>query len=327
MRSLHGYCGKMLRRTVLSAPLFALLAVTGCRTPGHGDLRIMVPNAPGSGYDITARTLATALEISGVARGTEVFNLPGAGGMVGLRRMVYERGNGDLLMLMGLGLVGAQHTSPAGAALADVTPVARLIEEPEVVVVTNDSPFKNMADLVSAWLNDPAALAVGGGSTPGGPDHLAPMLMAKALGIAPKAVRYTRFDGGGNLLAAILSKQVAFAVSSRDEYTQQIDSGQLRVLAVTSRERALGVPAPTLRETGIDVVFANWRGLVAPPELSEDDTEALRNLIDKLRAVPAWSHAIAEHRWTERYLPGDDFGAFLADEDRRVTQVLAELGL
>lgn len=287
----------------------------------------MVPNAPGSGYDITARTVATALDTSDVQRGVEVFNLPGAGGMVGLRRMVYERGNGELMMLMGLGLIGAQHTSPTSVTLNDVTPIARLIEEPEVVVVTRDSPIRTLADLVLGWRSDPSALAVGGGSSPGGPDHLAPMLMAKAVGIAPSTVRYVQFDGGGALLAAILSKRVAFAVSSLGEYAEQIDSGQLRVLAVTSRARAERVDAPTLQEAGVDVVFANWRGLIAPPGLSAQDEQRLRDVIAQLHASASWREAIAGHRWTDTYLEGAAFGTFMREEDTRVTQILDELGL
>jgi putative tricarboxylic transport membrane protein len=287
----------------------------------------MVPNAPGSGYDITARTVVTALDASGLAEGVEVFNLPGAGGMVGLRRLVYERGNGALMMLMGLGLVGARHTSPISVSLTDITPIARLIEEPEVVVVTHDSPFRTIADLVPAWRADPTALTVGGGSTSGGPDHLAPMLMAMALGIAPAKVRYVPYDGGGVLLAAILAKHVAFAVSSLGEYAQQVDKGQLRVLAVTSRDRAAGVHAPTLREAGMDVVFANWRGLIAPPGLTAGDESRLREIVAQLHASASWADAIARHRWTDAYLAGPEFGRFLFEEDARLTQTLNELGL
>lgn len=287
----------------------------------------MVPNAPGSGYDITARTVATALDASAVRRDVEVFNLPGAGGMVGLRRLVYEHGNAALMMLMGLGLVGAQHLSPTPASLADVTPIARLIEEPEVVVVTRDSPLASLADLVRAWRGDPVGLAVGGGSSQGGPDHLASMLMAKAAGIAPPTVRYAQYDGGGALLAAVLSKQVAFAVSSLGEYAEQVDSGQLRVLAVTSRDRAEGVAAPTLREAGLDVVFANWRGLVAPPGLEAEAEAALVSLVERLRASASWREAVAAHRWADTYLAGAEFGRFLREQDVRVTQVLRELGL
>jgi putative tricarboxylic transport membrane protein len=311
----------MLRRSVLSTALLAVAA--GCARARPGDLRIMVPNAPGSGYDITARTIATALDISRIRRGVEVFNLPGGQGAVGLQRLVYERGNGTLMMLMGLGLVGAQ----LKAGLPEITPIARLISEPEVLVVTPESPLRTIDDLTAALRRDPDGTVVGGGSAPGGPDHLAPMLIAKAIGVAPARVRYARYDGGGALLAAILSRQVTFAVSSLGEWAGQIGSNQLRVLAVTSEDRVAGVTAPTLRDAGVDVVFANWRGLVAPPGLSTNDNADLSGLIERLRGSAGWREAIAGHRWSDTYLPGPGFGTFLRDELNRVAQILGDLGL
>ncbi|GAA3214859.1 Bug family tripartite tricarboxylate transporter substrate binding protein [Dactylosporangium siamense] len=316
----------MYRRSLLAAPLAALLA-GGCTADDDPELRLMVPNAPGSGYDITARTIATTMDVAAVRHGVEVFNLPGSGGMVGLQRLVYEHGNGSLLMLMGLGLVGAQHTTPIPATLDAVTPIARLIEEPEVVVVTRDAPLRTLDDVVDAWRADPAALLVGGGSSPGGPDHLATMLIAKAAGVAPLTVRYAQHDGGGVLLGAVLSKRVAVAVSSLGEVASQIASGQLRVLATTGRDRAEGVDAPTLREAGLDVVFANWRGLVAPPGLDPAHLTAHGTLVARLRDSQTWQQAIAGHRWSDSYLAGEGFGAFLREQDSRVTQVLSELGL
>ncbi len=316
----------MFRRTILAAPL-AWLGLAGCAADDRPGLRLMVPNAPGSGYDITARTVATILDTGETGRGVEVFNLPGAGGMVGLRRLVYEQGNGALLMLMGLGLVGAQHTTPISVTLEDATPIARLIEEPEVVVVTRDSPLRTLDDLVRAWRADAAGLAVGGGSSPGGPDHLAAMLMAKAAGVAPRTVRYSQYDGGGMLLGAVLSNGVAFAVSSLGELAGQVDSGQLRVLATTSHTRAVRVDAPTLREAGLDVLFANWRGLIAPPGLGAAQRTALDRVVAGLHTSSGWQQAIAGHRWTDSFLPGDAFGAFVREQNARVTQILDELGL
>ena len=316
----------MHRRTLLAAPLAALSA-GGCSTRRDPVLRLMVPNAPGSGYDMTARTVATALDVDGLHRGAEVFNLPGAGGMVGLRRLVYERGNGSLMMLMGLGLVGAQHTAPISVTLGEVTPIARLIEEPEVVVVTPGAPLRTIDDLVRAWRADPAGLIVGGGSSPGGPDHLAAMLIAKAAGVAPSSVRYAVHDGGGVLLAAVLSQRVAFAVSSLGELAGQIDSGQLRVLATTGGARAEGVGAPALREAGLDVVFVNWRGLVAPPGLTGAQEAALAATVSGLRGSATWRQAVAGHRWTGAYLAGPDFGAFLRQQNTRMIELLGELGL
>src|SRR5262245_61783788 len=108
----------------------------------------MVPDAPGSGYDVTARTAAKALEDVGLVRGVEVFNLPGAGGSVGVRRLAYEHGTGSLVMLMGLGVVGSEYGRTAGA-LHRTIQIARLIQEPNTIVVTHDAPYRTLADLVA----------------------------------------------------------------------------------------------------------------------------------------------------------------------------------
>ncbi|MFD7573472.1 Bug family tripartite tricarboxylate transporter substrate binding protein [Streptomyces sp. NPDC059810] len=297
---------------------------TGTRIPG---LRFMVPNTPGGGYDITARTAAKNAEEADLTGDIEVFNLPGAGGTVGLTRLVGERGNGRLAMSMGLGVVGAVHTNETPRTLADTTPIARLTEEQDIVVVGKDSPYKTIGELLTAWKANPGKLPVGGGSSPGGPDHLAPMLMAQAAGIAPREVNYVPFDGGGELLASILGDKVAFGVSGVGEYLDQIKAGELRLLAVTGPKRVPGLDAPTLREAGLDTEFTNWRGIVAPPGLSDAEREKLVTLVAELHDSPQWRESLKTHGWNDAFLPGDEFGAFLAEQDRRVGSVLKELGL
>lgn len=298
---------------------------------GDGDqlrgLRVLVPNAPGGGYDITARTAARAMEESGTAGTVEVFNLPGAGGTVGLGRTVNESGNDRLVMSMGLGVVGAVFTNSSPATLADATPIARLTEETEIVVVGKDSPFRTIEELLAAWRADPGGVPVGGGSSPGGPDHLAPMLMAEAIGLAPRDVNYVAYDGGGELLASVLGDKVAFGVSGLGEFADQVDAGELRVLAVTSPERAPGVDAPTLVESGVDVEFTNWRGIVAPPGLDETGRAELVQAFTALRGTPEWAAALELNGWDDAFLTGAEYGAFLDSENDRVAGVLRELGL
>ena len=98
----------------------------------------------------------------------EVFNLEGAGGTVGLQRLVNEEGNADMLMQMGLGVVGAQYSNQSEATLDQTTPIAKLIEEAEAIVVPADSPYQSIDDLVTAWKADPAT-PVGGASNPAVP--------------------------------------------------------------------------------------------------------------------------------------------------------------
>jgi putative tricarboxylic transport membrane protein len=315
----------------LAAVLLVPPAVGGLTGGGDGTqlrgLRFLVPNAPGGGYDITARTAAKAMEDAAISGAVEVFNLPGAGGTVGLGRTVNESGNDRLVMSMGLGVVGSVYTNDSPATLTDTTPIARLTQETEIVVVGKDSPLRTFDDLVATWKADPGAVPVGGGSSPGGPDHLAPMLMAEGVGVDPRTVNYVSYDGGGELLAAVLGGKVAFGVSGLSEYADQIEAGELRVLAVTAAQRVPGVDAPTLKEAGVNVEFANWRGIVAPPGLSDESRAELVAAFTALRESPEWKEALERNGWQDAFLPGDDFAAFLHSENDRVAGVLRNLGL
>jgi putative tricarboxylic transport membrane protein len=290
-------------------------------------LNILVGTAPGGGFDQTARTAAKVMEDAKLARNVEVQNLPGAGNTIALQRLVNEKGNGKVMQQMGLGLVGGVYTNKSKATLDQTTPVARLTEEPEIVVVNKGSPYQSFDQLLSAWKADPGKLTVGGGSSPGGPDHLAPMLIAKAAGIDPKQVNFVSYDGGGELLAAVLGGQVKFGVTGVGETKDQIEAGAIRPLAVTSTAPVEGLDVKTLKEQGIDLEFTNWRGWVAPPELSQEDKQTLIDLATKMHDSQQWKDALVKNGWTDAFVVGDEYAAFLKSEDQRVADVLNQLGL
>ena len=214
------------------------------------------------------------LEDEGLAESIEVFNLEGAGGTVGLQRLVNEEGNADMLMQMGLGVVGAQYSNQSEATLDQTTPIAKLIEEAEAIVVPGDSPYQTLDDLVTAWKADPGNTPVGGASNPGGPDHLTPMLLAEEVGVTPTDVNYVAYDGGGELLAGILGGDVAFAATGVGEVDRV---GRQPVTSASSRSPArspsrASTPRPSPSE-GVDLVFTNWRGIVAAPGITEEETQ------------------------------------------------------
>jgi putative tricarboxylic transport membrane protein len=315
----------------MAAVLATVLMAAGCGGGvGAGsvtNLRVMVPTGPGGGYDMTARTAAKVMEEAGVSRNVEVFNLPGAGGTVGLTRLIGEKGNGKLIMQMGLGVVGASYATRSKVKVDQATPLARLIEEPNIVVVPRDSPYTSLQDLIRSWKADPGKVPGGGGSSPGGPDHLATLLIAKAAGIQPKDVNYVTYAGGGEMLGALLGKKIPFGVTGVGETRAQVEAGTIRVLAVTGGARVQGIEAPTLRETGVDVVFTNWRGMLAPPEIGASEEKALVDLMTKIHGTRQWREALAKNGWTDAFLAGDDYAAFLKSETRRTAAVLTELGV
>ncbi|SCX04336.1 Bug family tripartite tricarboxylate transporter substrate binding protein [Mycolicibacterium fluoranthenivorans] len=320
-------------KTGLAVLLAVALLLTACgvtrgeQAGGLHRLRMMVPNSPGGGYDLTARTAVKIMEDRDITGRVEVFNVIGAGGTVAMARLMNERGNGDLMMMMGLGVVGAVYTNGSSARASNATALAKMVEEQEGILVPADSPFKTVQDMVAAWKADPAKVTIGGGSSPGGPDHLFPMETARAVGVDPRKVNFITYDGGGDLLTALLGKKVAVGTSGLGEYVDQIEAGQVRVLAVSGTERVEGVDAPTLTEAGINLTFTNWRGVLAPPGISEDARQALVKVLEDLHATDAWKEALVRNGWSDAFMTGEKFEQFLKDQDQRVSTTLTELGL
>ncbi len=300
---------------------------TGAAAGPVKGLRILVPNSPGSGYDTTARAAAKAMQDAGLASTIEVFNSAGAGGTVGLQRLVNEKGQDDILMQMGLGVVGAVYTNKSKATLNETVPIAKLIEESEAIVVPAGSPYTTLDQLVAAWKADPGKVPVGGASNAGGPDHLTPMLLAKAVGITPKDVNYVAYDGGGELLTGILGKKVAFAATGISEVAEQAKNGDVKILAVTSAKPVAGVDAPTLKDLGVDMEFSNWRGIVGPPGLSAEKTAQYIDLVTKMHGSEQWKKTLADQGWPDAFQTGDEFKTFLTAQNQSVAGVLQELGL
>jgi len=314
----------LLRTAVLAGAALVLAPVPSFALDS---LTLVAPANPGGGWDQTARTLQEVMQAEGIVATVTVENVPGAGGTVGLAQFVDQRaGKGDALLVGGLVMVGAILTNAAPVTLDQVTPIARLTGEYEVLVVPAASPIQTLADLIAAFAADPGAVSWGGGSA-GGTDHILAGLIAQAAGVDPTLVNYIPFSGGGEALAAILGGHVTVGVSGYGEWAGQIAAGELRALAISSPERIAGIDIPTLKEQGIDIELANWRAVMAPPELADADRQALLDAVDKTVKSAGWQAQLAQRNWMDTYLAGDDFAAFLVAENERVTATLKAIGL
>nr|WP_280925004.1 MULTISPECIES: tripartite tricarboxylate transporter substrate binding protein [unclassified Ciceribacter] len=291
------------------------------------DYTIIAPANPGGGWDQTARSMQTAMQQEGISSNVQVQNVPGAGGTIGLAQFANQnKGNANSLIVGGYVMVGAILTNKAPVTLKDVTPIARLTGEYEAIVVPASSPIQTMADLVEALKKDPGSVSWGGGSA-GGTDHIAVGLIAKAAGVDPTKINYIAFSGGGEALAAILGSQVTAGISGYGEFESQVKSGTLRLLAVTSAERLAGVEAPTLKESGIDVVVENWRMVAAAPGLSPEQEAAVSADVEKLVKSASWQEILKTKGWQDSYLSGDAFKAQLEKDVAATEGVLKDIGL
>jgi putative tricarboxylic transport membrane protein len=308
--------------------LVALAASSGAASaePVYQHLRLIAPAAPGGGWDQTARVMQQALQSAGIVHTSSVENIPGAAGTIGLARFVTaERGTGDVAMLSGQIMLGAIVTHRSPLTLHDVTPIARLLGEYEVIVVPAASPFRTLDDLIRAFKERPESISWGGGSA-GGTEQILAGLIADAVGVDPKRVNYIAFSGGGELRPSVLGGQVSVGLDGLAGFEPYIEAGTVRALAISSTSRLPHLDAPTLREQGIDVEIENWRCVLAPPGVSRADQQRLEGAVKAMVDSAAWREALERYRWNDRYLGADAFATFLDAEEARVMAILKKLG-
>jgi putative tricarboxylic transport membrane protein len=287
-------------------------------------ITLIAPAAPGGGWDQTARAMQQALEADRLVRVVQVENVPGAAGLVGLAQFVNDPGHAPALLVTGLVMVGAVAFNNSPVSLARTTPIARLTGEYEVIVVPAGSSVRDMRDLVERFRANPAAVSWGGGSA-GGTDHILAGLIAEASGVDPALVNYIAFSGGGEAVAAALGGQVTAAISGYSEFAPHIQAGSLRALAISAPARQPGIEVPPLSGVGIAVSIANWRGVVATANVSEDVKRHLTDTVAQMRRGAAWQTTLRERGWSDQWLDGDAFRRFLDEERMRVTRIAGAL--
>jgi putative tricarboxylic transport membrane protein len=318
---------RSLFASLLAASVICGLALVPNSASALDELRIIAPAAQGGGWDQTARALQEVIQGTGAIKVVTVENVPGAGGTVGLAQLAsQEAGNGGVMMVNGLVMVGAILTNKSAVTLENTTPIARLTGEYEVIVVPAASELKTLADLVAKLKADPGSVAWGGGSA-GGTDHILAGLIAKATGADVSKLNYVPFSGGGEALAAIMGGHVVAGISGYSEWSGQIQSGELRALAISAPERVAGIDIPTLKEQGVDVDLANWRAIVAAPGITDEQKKELLTVVDTAVKSDGWKKVLADKNWTDLYLSGDDFTKLLAAENARITEILKGIGL
>jgi len=318
----------MNKRTFVKAMAATLMAgFMSVQALALDNLTIIAPAKPGGGWDQTARAMADVMQAGGQAKAVTVENVAGAGGTVGLAQFADKnKGDGNALLVNGLVMVGAVLTNKSPVSLVDTTPIARLTGEYEVIVVPANSPFKTLADLTAALKADVGKVAIGGGSA-GGTDHILAGLVAQAAGADATKLNYVPFSGGGEALAAILGGHVSAGISGYGEWEGQIKSGELRALGISAGAKVEGIDIPTLKEQGVDVELANWRSVVAAPGITDEQKKELIAAVDAMHASDAWKKVLADKKWIDLYMSGDEFGAYLKSENDRVTGVLKTIGL
>jgi putative tricarboxylic transport membrane protein len=314
------------RGAVAAGAAFGAVAAAKQARAEIGGLEIIAPAGPGGGYDQLARATQEVLQEKQLAADVQVQNIPGAGGTIGLAQFVTKRTRNPGLMVAGLGMVGAIHINKSPVSLDQVTPLARLTGEYQPLVVAADSPIETLDDLIAKFKADPGSVSWGGFAL-GSPDHLLCASVVKAVGGDVTRMNYIVAGAGGEMLAQVMGGHITVATGGLNEMAQQLQSGTLRALGISSPERLPGVDIPTFKEQGVDVELVNWRGLMAPGTIRANDKEELDAAVGEMARSAEWQAILEERGWVDMYQPSEQFATFLAEEQTRIAGILKDLGL
>jgi putative tricarboxylic transport membrane protein len=322
---------KLGRRALMASAVAALSFGAPVYAGGHQmmeSIHFLIPGGAGGGWDGTARGTGEALTNAGLVGSASYENMSGGGGGKAIAYLIENaQSNDGTLMVNSTPIVIRALTGEISQSFRDLTLVAGTVGDYAAIVVSKDSPINSMDDLLAAYDADPSKTAVGGGSVPGGMDHLVAAMVMEAAGKDALGVKYIPYDAGGTAMAALLSGEIAALSTGFSEAVDLANAGEVKIIGVTSPDRVEAAPdAMTMKEQGIDTTFVNWRGFFAAPGLAEDKLAAYQDVITKMYETPEWEEVRARNGWVNIHNNGDDFKAFLEEQEKAIGDLMKKLG-
>jgi len=289
------------------------------------NIHFLIPGGAGGGWDGTARGVGEALKKSGLVAKTSYENMSGGGGGKAIAYLIETASKQkNTVMVNSTPIVIRSLQGVFPQSFRDLSLVASVIADYQVLAVKPDSKFKNWNDVKKAFKENPKALKIAGGSSRGSMDHLVAAQIFQATGGDPKAVKYVPYDAGGKALAGLLTGEVDLLSTGFGEVLEKHKKGQVRIIGVTSKEPIDGIPS--FKSMGTDVFFANWRGFFGAPNLDQKRIEALNGVLSKMYKTPEWETVRSRNGWTNLYQPSTEFKSFLEAQEKTIGSLMKDLG-
>jgi tripartite-type tricarboxylate transporter receptor subunit TctC len=241
----------------------------------------IIPFGPGGESDITARHQQPFFK-NKFGQDVVISYKPGGGGAVGWAQLNSIKGDGYTMMGINLPhIIVKPMQKDVGFKTDDVTGVYMFHYTPDAIVVTKDSPFKSVQDVIDYAKENPGKLTLSG-SGKGTANHLAQIRFDEMAGIK---TTYVAFKGTGKAVAALLGDQVKASWGYTSVGAKH--SEQARLLAVAMEARHPKFPdVPTFKELGFDLVSGAYRGIAVPKSTPEAVRVKLSEMIGEINADP-----------------------------------------
>lgn len=319
------------RNFVKSAGLLLAMAASSV-LPAHAEfvptkpIEIVVHNGPGSGPDVLARQLSAMIEQANLApvRFT-VLNKAGGGSTNASAYLVSKKGDPNTIAVFtSVWLLDPLLQETAKTKLSDLTPIARLVLDPAVIVTRGDAPYNTLAEFVEAAKAKPGQLKQSGGSMTSRDNIIRQQIMGKS----GADWVYVSFPSGSERISALLGGHVDLFICDPSEADELARAGKVKVLAQVSDSRLTAFKdVPTLKESGFDFEpFIQVRGVVGPPDMPADAVAFYSDMLAKLAKTPAWAKYVEDNHVIDGYLPAAETKEFLTQYNDKIRKALVDVG-
>ncbi len=288
-------------------------------------ITLVVHAGAGGGSDIFARTLAAAFEKEKLLpQPIVVENKPGGSGAIAFAYVAGKKQDPHFLLTAVTSFLTTPILRKSQVTYKDFTPIANFAFDEYMVIVKAESKYKSMKDIVADAKANPKKLTVGGTQL-GSSDSICAYLIEKAAGVL---LNYIVFNSGGEVNAALMGGHIDLAVANPGEALELAKANKVRTLGVFAEKRLAGAPdVPTLKEQGLDAIYVQNRGLVAPAGIPEEARKVLEGALLKYAKTEVYRNYIKENMLSEAWMDGPTFGKWLDKEHARYQEVLKEMGL
>ncbi len=300
----------MHRRHLLVSSLMASHQAWG-QAPAKAmfdQLKIVIPGGKGGGWDQTGRTLGTAMQMSGVVKTLSYVNIGGQGGQLGLQEYRKHEADPNALMIGGMVMVGATSQVDARINMQGVQPLARLTTDYSILCVSSKSTIKDVDDLAGKLRTGIDRMRFAGGSK-GGVDHMISIMMGMASKNKARAVNYTPFTSGQDVVTSLVNGDSEIGISGYSEFKGDIESQQIRPIATSNMSSQFGYPS--LRKYGVDLDVGNWRGVFTGKAVAPAARSKLMAAVETAVNHEHWKTSLERNRWSGAWQSGKDFAEFV----------------
>ncbi|CAM8640902.1 Bordetella uptake gene [Candidatus Planktophila versatilis] len=290
----------------------------------YGSVEWVSSSNIGGGYGTTAIAIGDAMKKEGLLTDYTVTYRSNA--PLGLGYFYDQKNRKDLLLITGFAMPGGLATNGSKLSITSASAVAGVMREAEAFVVPTSSKYKTINDLLADIKANPKTVAIGGGNY-GGVDHVTVATVAETLGVKALDLNYIPYSGGGTLVPDVISGRVAVGISGTSEFSSYVAAGKMRVLAVTSPAPLKTIKGKTLVQQGVDLTFGNWRGILAPADLSAAELLNTVKVIDALHSTKSWKDTLVAKSWIDEYRSGDAFTKWIKTENQSIMNILTDFKL